>query len=189
LRSKTRSPVDSLYGMDRPVRMRHCDCAGCIAPGDYRAPRDKSLSDYYHFCLDHVREYNSQWNYFSGMSDGDVERYNRNATVWERPSWPLGQWRIREQNLRDEVMREFFADDAPPFSSAPPVPKAERDALTELELKPPVKNFHTIKAQYRSLVKRHHPDANGGSREAEEKFKTINQAFSMLKQIYGQDVA
>jgi DnaJ-domain-containing protein 1 len=91
--------------------------------------------------------------------------------------------------MRDKVMNEFFADEMPPPSQAAPVPKAERDALTELELTPPVKNFRTIKAQYRSLVKRHHPDANGGSLEAEEKFKSINQAFAMLKQIYGEDVA
>ena len=168
------------------MRVRGCDCPGCDLPGEYRAPRDKSLNDYYHFCLNHVRDYNSKWDYFSGMSNGEVETYNRHATVWERPSWPLGQWRIREQKIRDEVMREFFADEPPP--STPPVPKAEREALSELELKPPV-NFIAIKAQYRNLVKRHHPDANGGSREAEEKFKSINQAFAMLKQIYGQDVA
>jgi hypothetical protein len=181
------SPFDNLYGRDRPVRVRGCDCPGCIAPGDYRAPRDRSLRGYYFFCLDHVREYNRNWDYFSGMTGGEIEHYTRSASVWERPSWPLGQWRIREQKLRDDVMSEFFADEAPPTSS-PSIPKAERDALSELELRPPA-SFVAIKAQYRALVKRHHPDANGGSRDAEEKFKSINQAFAMLKQIYCEDVA
>jgi hypothetical protein len=182
------SILDSLYGRDRPVRVRSCDCPGCIAPGDYRAPRDRTLSGYYFFCLEHVREYNSNWDYFSGMTGGEIENYIRNSAVGERPTWPLGQWRIREQQARDDVMREFFADEAPPASSSSSIPKAERDALMELEMKPPV-TFIAIKAQYRTLVKRHHPDANGGCREAEEKFKSINQAFAMLKQIYTEDGA
>jgi hypothetical protein len=179
---------DSLYGQDRPVRVRGCDCPGCIAPGDFRAPRDKSLSSYYFFCLDHVRDYNRNWDYFSGMSGGEIEGYIRDASVWERPTWPLGQWHVREQQVRDDVMREFFADEMPQTPPSPSLPKAAREALAELELQPPV-DFVAIKAQYRTLVKVHHPDANGGSRDAEEKFKSINQAFATLKQIFGEDVA
>jgi hypothetical protein len=185
--NKMRS-VDSLYGLDRPVRLRGCDCAGCSAPGDYRAPRDRSLNGYYFFCLDHVREYNRNWDYFSGMSGGEIETYIRGAVVWERPTWPLGEWHMREQQLRENVIREFFADEAQAPPSSPVIPKAARDALAELELQPPV-DFVAIKAQYRLLVKRHHPDANGGSRDAEEKFKNINQAFAMLKEFFGEEVA
>ena len=65
------------------------------------------------------------------------------------------------------------------------MPKAEREALAALELKPPV-DFAAIKAQYRVMVKRYHPDLHQGSGEAEEKFKGINQAFTMLRQIYGE---
>lgn len=179
---------DNLYGQDRPVRVRSCACPGCTAPGDYRAPRDRSLSHYIYFCLEHVREYNRNWDYFSGMSGGAIEGYIRDATVWERPTWPLGQWQGREQQIRDDVMREFFADEAPPVSPAPILSKALREALTLLELQPPV-DFAAIKVQYRALVKRHHPDTNGGSREAEEKFKDINLAFTTLKEFYGEDSA
>lgn len=179
---------DSLYGQDRPVRVRGCDCPGCIAPGDYKAPRDRSLSGYYHFCLEHVRDYNANWDYFQGMTGGEIENFIRDQTVWERPTWPLGQWRIREQQVRDDVMRDFFADEAAHAAPSPSIPKAMRDALIELELQPPV-DFSAIKTQYRTLVKRHHPDANGGSLEAEEKFKSINQAFAMLKQMFGEEVA
>ena len=182
------SSTDSLYGQDRPVLVRGCECPGCLSPGDYRAPRDRSLSGYFYFCLEHVREYNRNWDYFSGMSGGEIEKHIRDAVVWERPSWPLGGWKAREQQVREEVLREFFADEAPPASPHPSMPKATRDALQELELQPPV-DFAAIKAQYRSLVKIHHPDANGGSQEAEEKFKSINQAFATLKQFFGEDVA
>jgi DnaJ-domain-containing protein 1 len=157
--------------------------------GDYRAPKNRDLTEYYWFCLEHVREYNSHWDYFAGMSASDIENHIRKAVVWERPSWPIGNWRQQEQNLRDHVMHEFFSEEsaAPHARNAPPLPKAERDALEMLELTPPV-TFIAVKTQYRALVKRHHPDANGGSPEAEEKFKSINQAFAVLKNIYEGDM-
>jgi hypothetical protein len=179
-------PFEHIYYEDRPVRLRCCDSPGCAVPGDYRAPKNRELTEHYWFCLEHVREYNRNWDYFAGMSGGEIEAYVRTAGVWERPSWPLGEWRMREQNLRDQVAREFFTDFTAETSPTPPMPKAERDALIVLDLTPPV-SFAAIKAQYRALVKQHHPDANGGSRDAEEKFKSINQAFTVLKQIYSVD--
>ena len=168
------------------MRVRGCDSPGCSASGDHRAPRNRDLNDYYWFCLDHVRDYNNRWDYFAGMSGDEVEDYNRAATVWERPSWPMGEWKQREQQIRDQVMGEFFgatfqADR--PSAAASPVSKAERDALAVLELAPSV-DFAAIKQQYRVLVKQHHPDANGGSHEAGERFKAINQAFAVLKKLY-----
>lgn len=172
---------------DRPVRMRACDCSGCSKAGEHRAPRSREhLDQYFWFCLDHVREYNRQWDYFSGMSASQIEAHIRAATVWDRPSWPLGEWNVREKNLRYQVLREFFSDGktGPDSPSSPHLSTPEREALTTLELIPPV-TFTAIKSQYRLLVKRHHPDANGGSHDAEEKIKYINQAFTLLKQAYG----
>ena len=182
---KRMTSLDDMYAEydDRPVKVRTCDNPGCTQKGDYRAPKNRELTEYYWFCLAHVREYNSHWDYFAGMSTGEIEKQIRKATVWERPSWPMGNWRAREQNLRDQVMHEFFSDKEAGVQHAPPMPQAERDALDILELMPPV-TFAAIKAQYRLLVKQHHPDANGGSTEAEEKFKAINQAFAVLKRMY-----
>lgn len=173
---------------DRPVPLRACDCPGCAQIGEYRAPKNRDLTEHYWFCLDHVRDYNKRWDYFAGMSADEIEAQIRKATVWERPSWPIGNWRTREQNLREEVMREFFDGGDSETFHPPPMPLAEREALEALELTPPV-TFAAIKMQYRALVKVHHPDANGGSREAEEKFKSINQAFTVLKRIYEGEAA
>jgi hypothetical protein len=172
--------------LDRPVRTRGCDCPGCGETGEYRAPKTRSLEDYYFFCLPHVRAYNAGWDYFAGMSGAEIEKYNRSATVWERPSWPLGEWRLREQQLREKVRDEFFSDGHAPEKPAPVMPAAERDALAVLELMPPV-DFAAIKTQYRALVKLYHPDLHGGSHEAEERFKCVNQAFAILRKIYGAD--
>jgi hypothetical protein len=175
---------------DRPVRLRLCDHPACGQAGDYRAPKSRDrLNDYYFFCLDHVRDYNKAWDYFAGLSPEEVESYTRDATVWERPSWPLGQWGINERQLRDKAMRDIFGD-APSTEeqakTTAPMSLAEREALMVLEITPPV-DFAAIKAQYRVLVKKHHPDLHGGDRDIEEKFKNINQAFSTLRRIYETD--
>ncbi|MDR3448208.1 MAG: J domain-containing protein [Alphaproteobacteria bacterium] len=173
---------------DRPVKLRLCDHPDCGQAGDFRAPKSRDqLNAYYFFCLDHVREYNKAWDFFAGLSPEEVETYTRDATVWERPSWPLGQWGVHERALRDKAMHTIFGD-APRASpeqndTSMPMPVAEREALMVMELQAPV-DFTTIKNQYRALVKKHHPDLHGGAREAEEKFKNINQAFTTLRQIY-----
>ena len=38
-----------------------------------------------------------------------------------------------------------------------------------------------IKARFKELVKRHHPDANGGDRGSEDKLREIIQAYNYLK--------
>ena len=61
--------------------------------GEFRAPRSRaSLDLFYWFCLEHVRVYNSAWNYYAGMSAHEIEREIRNDTVWLRtlPSTPRG---------------------------------------------------------------------------------------------------
>lgn len=178
----------TFFESDRPVTVRGCDCPGCSSSGDYRAPKSRTLNEYYHFCLDHVREYNKNWDFFAGMSGSEIEHYIRDATVWERPTWPLGEWQKREQQIRDQVVRDFYEGEGAAFTPPSAMPKAEKDALSVLELIPPV-TFVEIKTQYRLLVKKHHPDANGGSQDAEEKFKSINQAFTVLKQLYNADDA
>ena len=172
---------------DRPVRVRLCDHPSCGQPGDYRAPKNRDrLNDYYFFCLDHVRAYNKAWDFLSGRSPTEIESYLKEATVWERPSWPLGQWGLREQSLREKALHAIFGD--PPTEKPEEEPElalslAERDALAILELEPPV-TFAAIKGQYRTLVKKHHPDAHGGKPENEERFKNISIAFATLRKIY-----
>ncbi len=71
--------------------MRPCDHPGCVGGGDFRAPKSRlDLHDYHWFCLEHVRAYNSAWNYYAGMSDAEIEAEIRHDTVWQRPSWRLG---------------------------------------------------------------------------------------------------
>ncbi len=165
--------------------------------GLYRAPKSRDqLNAYYWFCLDHVRLYNAAWNYFEGMSEPEIEAHIRRATIWDRPSWSLsaGQYRQAEQTVYDDLFRDFGFGTGPggpggsEYQASAPAAAGELAALSTLGLEPPA-DFAMIKARYRVLVKQHHPDANGGSRDAEERLKSINQAYGLLKGIYAQETA
>jgi hypothetical protein len=174
------------------AQVRACDHPGCAAGGDFRAPKSRlDLRDYYWFCLEHVRAYNSAWNYYAGMSDREVEAEIRSDTVWQRPSWRLGARhgpafaaRLRDcfglfssgaESARDRTRRHS--------DPARRVQSAREQALAVFEIEPPVTPGR-LKARYKALVKMHHPDAHGGDKAAEEKLKIVNQAYATLKASY-----
>ena len=171
--------------------MRPCDVPGCPQSGDYRAPKGRTrLTDYYWFCLDHVRDYNAAWDYFSGLNEDEIEAIRRNDTVWQRPSWPLNKpYNGAEAELRDHI-RQMFEDNWDPEAAsrrqqgqAKRGQSEEEQALAILGLEASA-SFTEIKSHYKKLAKQLHPDANGDSREAEERLKAVNQAYATLKKAY-----
>lgn len=162
---------------------RLCDHPGCAATGDYRAPRSRDrLRQFYWFCLDHVRAYNAQWNYYAGMSAAEIEAEIRNDTVWQRPTWPLGgRFGFYGARLRDYGMFGFEEEDERAARKRP-LSENER-ALAVFDLAPPF-TFAEMKSRYKELVKQHHPDSHGGDKAAEERLKVINQAYTTLKASY-----
>ncbi|HEC14381.1 MAG TPA: J domain-containing protein, partial [Rhodospirillales bacterium] len=149
------------------------------------------------FCLDHVRLYNASWNYYQGMNDEEVEADLRNDTVWNRPSWALGskvlRFKVGTSGMFDEEDVfggsgaaggfEGSADskDRPP---APPPGSEEAKSLSVLGLAPPL-TVESVKTRYKELVKRYHPDANGGNKDFEEKFKQVNLAYRTIMDSLG----
>ena len=177
--------IEASFSPAQAPLLRPCDHPGCAGSGDFRAPRSRSdLHRFYWFCLDHVRAYNAAWNYYAGMSEAEIEAEIRNDTVWQRPTWPLGS-RIGarfEAHWRGHDL--FGFDQEPTRETARRRPRSEEEkALAVFELAPPL-TLPSLKARYKELVKQHHPDAHGGDRAAEEKLKTINQAYSTLKASY-----
>ena len=70
---------------------RLCMSQGCAEDGYYPAPKNRQeLRSHIWFCLDHVRAYNSHWNYYDGLEGDALEAEIRRATTWERPSWKFG---------------------------------------------------------------------------------------------------
>ena len=162
-----------------------CDWKGCGNTATHRAPKGRTReNEYWRFCLDHVREYNAAWNYYAGMSEAEIEAEIRSDTVWQRPTWPLGSRLGARIHMRWEDYGLLDPEEAAERArerARPKTPQEEALAVFSLEL--PL-TLPGLKARYKELVKRHHPDSHGGDKAAEEKLKVINQAYSTLKSSY-----
>jgi DnaJ domain len=190
-----RHPIDPLFATEPEPPARLCDHPGCAAGGDFRAPKSRlELDRYYWFCLQHVRAYNSAWNYYAGMSTGEIEAEIRRDTVWQRPSWKLGMRHGPGPQMRDPFgfyaggghdpgARRANGHAAGGHAGQLRAASAREQALAVFAIEPPF-TVVRLKARYKVLVKQHHPDANGGDKAAEEKLKIINQAYATLKASY-----
>jgi curved DNA-binding protein CbpA len=148
-----------------------------------------------------VKEYNKGYNYFSGLSDGEIARYQKEAITGHRPTWTVGVNKTARDSPLHSTLRSGAAGSArirDPFGFAGGFAggakaggeRMQRDRkLKTLE----AKAFDTlglsantkqeeIKRRYKELVKKHHPDANGGDRGSEERFRAVVQAYQLLKQ-------
>ncbi len=168
--------------------VRRCAAHACAGDGAFRVPKSRhQLDEHIWYCLEHARAHNESWNYFSGMSDAEVQAFQTEAVVGHRPTWPLGK---RAAHLRNgqahqhiHDIHQTFGDDVAEASA----PRRERFltrpqavALEVLNLDATA-TLHEIKARYKELVKRFHPDANGGDRGAEERLKKVIQAYGVLR--------
>jgi curved DNA-binding protein CbpA len=176
-----------------------CQWPGCACAATHRAPKGRLREgEYWRFCLQHVREYNHSYNYFAGMSDDAVAKFQKDAITGHRPTWKLGQ-NGKQPQFAPGKGKPFdgFGAASDPFgifdelggprqarpeqrSQGRMVRNAERKALDTLGLDGGAKSSD-IKARFKLSVKRHHPDANGGDRTCEDKLREIIQAYNYLK--------
>jgi hypothetical protein len=189
---------------DRRLRATCPLCAwpGCAEPAPHKAPKGRDHEgQYWRFCLAHVREYNSSYNYFAGMTDDAVVRYQKDSLTGHRPTWrmglngkggpeapasagpfgaaadPLGMFReFGERSRRQSGKKEE------PARESRTVRNAERKALDTLGLDADAERAD-VKARFKLLVKRHHPDANGGDRSSEDRLREVIQAYNYLRSV------
>lgn len=192
---KPNSPeFDDANERKRPDQKRCCDMPDCELAGEYRAPKDRALTDYYWFCLSHVQEYNKAWNYFSGMSMADVEDYINTASVWDRPTRRYDSMAATTEALKQKAWQTYhFTEASASYQNdrsthqerTNPVNRQspEFEAMALMGLEPPV-TLSDIKAKYKALAKKYHPDHHGANPEAEELLKRINMAYTILKMAY-----
>lgn len=189
---KEKSPEFAEDRKSAKGEIRPCDMRGCRHMGEFRAPKDRGLREYYCFCADHIKEYNAAWDFFDGMSQADIENSIRESMFGDRPTWVYTSapgWedtlRARANGFRDfnedpQPKRERERADGRRGGGLPADPTPEREALEIMGLTPPV-SYDKIKERYRTLMKAHHPDRNPGDLEAEEIVKRVNMAYTILK--------
>lgn len=190
-------------GEDRRLQAEQpcCEWPNCTEAASYRAPKGRNREhEYWRFCLHHVREYNQSYNFFAGMSDDAVARFQKDALTGHLPTWrmgviggkkraagKIGQFFDEGLGAADpfDILRELGAHQGGAARSRVEaerrtVRNAERKALHALGLEDGVARSD-IKARFKELVKRHHPDANGGDRGSEDKLREIIEAYNYLK--------
>jgi hypothetical protein len=206
-------PIDSSKFFDsirvKPTRAKqgakpretvvNCEWVDCQNKGTHRAPKGReNAREYWHFCLDHVREYNQSYNFFSGMNAEAVARYQKDALTGHRPTWKMGANGGVKKGTEAEIDGAFD-----PFSmfteingranwrrgpetqaktETRKVMNAERKALQVMGLGPGA-TLVDVKVKYKALVKQHHPDANGGDRSTEDRLIEIIKAYNYLKTV------
>lgn len=175
------------------VLQRECAWEGCNEKAEYRAPKGRGHEgQFFHFCLDHVREYNKSYNYFEGMTDDDVIAYQRDSLTGHRPTTPIG---VRGSKARAGKTKStwnsayedpfgLFGEDNGQSRAPQPerrrVSAAERNALDILGVDEDASK-EAVKARYKTLVKRHHPDANHGDRSSEDRLRSVINAYNLLR--------
>ena len=169
-----------------------CAVPGCAAPGEYKAPLTSSNFDgpgaWRWMCLDHVREHNARYNYFTGMSPEEIEAAQSPVAGWERatrafahagadpaPAW--SDYKDPLDAISGRFGQRFHARGQPERArfSAP-----EQRALHVLGLGADT-DLHTVRKRYSELVRRYHPDRNGGDRRHEGKLGQVLEAWQLLK--------
>ncbi|MBU6474842.1 MAG: J domain-containing protein [Alphaproteobacteria bacterium] len=186
-----------------------CDVAGCVERGDFKAPKSRDdLKDYYWFCLEHVREYNQNWDFFKGMSQAEIERSMSKTAVWDRPTWKSTEAGrgFNADDIRKTAYARFTSEDvfhdftkntnekadSEAHINLGSIPHPAVEALAVMGLRPPVV-WADVKTRYKTLAKRYHPDTNAvgnngipgtDAKDAEEQLKKINLAYSILKLSY-----
>jgi hypothetical protein len=178
-----------------------CAWEGCNEPGIYRAPKGhRSEGEFHNFCLEHVRHYNTAFNFFSGMSAEEVEaRVSQNAQTDGRPSWGFGakadykgpkmpnRGPKASTNARFTDPLNIFAHynynqrKNPQPERHKPMHEPDRRALETLGIEGRRPLPDEIKKAYKTLVKIHHPDANGGDKSSEDRLRSIIAAYTHLK--------
>ena len=142
IRLKPKSP--QFDEAKKASRSKACDMPGCAEHGEHRAPKDRSLSDHYWFCFDHVKDYNAAWDFFSGMNKDEVEDHIVNSLYGDRPTWRYDVDGAMAENLRRAMWQTYtFKEKEPPkekFKNTTSLNAntPEFEALAIMGLEPPI---------------------------------------------------
>ena len=190
---------------EKPAPIEHlCEWEGCNKAGEYKAPKGKSREakrtegEYHRFCLEHVRHYNTAFNFFAGMEKDELDvALTQPPKAESRSSFATGNPGVRPRAAATAGMRPgdrygdpfgVFAkyrhrqNQKPAAERVKPLHEQDRRALETLGIVGQAKS-DDIKSAYKTLVKIHHPDANGGDKSSEERLRTIILAYTHLKKM------
>ena len=169
-----------------------CDWDDCKELGEYKAPIERDNSKKFRMlCLKHIREFNKNWNYFSGMDDNQILNFLKSDMTWHKPTQSFSSsdnfFKVLWNNtLKDEFDNRKIKSD---FNYMRQFKFDHKDikAFEILGLSVGMK-WMKIQEKFKTLVKKFHPDMNLGNKKYEEKLKLITLAYTQLKNTYREKI-
>jgi len=158
-----------------------CEWEGCAEKADYPAPVSPAQTDEYSwFCLEHVRAYNQQWNYYRHATPADIERHYQGRLTGNRPTWSVLDYQRIVEGLCDAAREWGWHSDKEAASTAfrLKIPAEVTHALTVMKLSYPTSG-NEIKARYKQLAKLYHPDLNRHP-SAHAQFTSLQTSYQIL---------
>ena len=169
-----------------------CDWNNCKELGEYKAPIERDNSKKFRMlCLKHVKEFNKNWNYFSGMNDNQIMNFLKSDMTWHKPTQSFSSsdnfFKVLWNNtLKDEFDSKKIKSD---FNHMRQFKFDNKDikAFEILGLSVGMK-WMKIQKKFKTLVKKFHPDMNLGNKKYEDKLKMITLAYTQLKNTYREKI-
>jgi hypothetical protein len=174
---------------------RSCDAPGCAEAGEFRAPGLRhhgadGPGEWRWFCLDHVRAFNAGYNFFAGMSTDEIMEAQSPIAGWQTesrafrptagidgaPRWADFTDPLDAIGARAKAIRRAAAGRAEVDRFTP----RERAALGVMGLGAET-DRHALRRRYSELVRRYHPDRNGGDRRHEAHLQSVVEAYQLLR--------
>jgi hypothetical protein len=176
-----------------------CAYPACRAPGEFRAlnrygraPSAEGPGDYQLLCLDHVREFNAGYDWFAGMSEEQIYAAQSPVNVWASETRAFSaaasvdappKWQDFHDPL-DAISARFkgrVADAAPHVrNDGIMLGSEDRRALKTLGLGEDT-DRRILRRRYSELLRKYHPDKNGGNRAHEKALQDVLAAYTQLK--------
>lgn len=173
-----------------------CAFMGCEKSGPYRAPiKGRGSKAYLHFCLEHVRDYNKNFNFFDQLTDEEKHKYFHSIRATTKEAIFTSTTNVGSTNKPSEnfakirsgsaAYQKRIGNNIKLFGSGS---SENRRTLSSLEMKAFIvldlaydASSEDIKIKYKALVKEYHPDSNGGDRSLEERLNEIIKAYKTLQ--------
>ena len=174
--------------------IRTCEVNGCSEEAKYRAPKSpKDLENFHWFCLKHVKEYNTRWNFFKNHSEEEFEKEVNLSKTWGRKTKPFGSKSSVNRSHSDGNSRLRFGIEDPygfidslgnketnSLGAEKRLNHSEQKALSILGATASMTKGE-IRKLYKILIKDLHPDTNDGKRDDEERMTEVVWAWDQIR--------
>jgi len=165
-----------------------CDWNNCFEEGSYKAPIEKDNSKKYRMlCLNHVKEFNKNWNYFEGMDDKQIYEFIKSDMTWHKSTQSFSSsdnfFKVLWNNALNENLNKYKVNGQFDHINQFKFNHNDVKAFGILGLSIGIK-WENIKEKFKKLVKKYHPDMNAGNKKYEDKLKVITLAYTQLKNSY-----